>query len=280
MKLDAHQHFWKFNPAEYAWIDERMHILKRDFLPADLAPELASLHFDGTIAVQARQSLEETHWLLKLADENPFIRGVVGWVDLRSDEIEKQLEAISLYAKLVGVRHVIHDEPDIDFMLGKEFIHGISLLKQYGLCYDLLLFPDHLQNARQLVSMFPDQVFVLDHISKPLIKHQILSPWDELIQNFADLPNVYCKLSGMVTEANWQSWTPADFTPYLDVVFEAFGPDRLMIGSDWPVCMVAGDYGKVMGIVMKYLEKFDEEVRMKVLGENCRKVYLKRVAER
>ena len=258
MKLDAHQHFWQYNAREYGWMGAGMERLQRDHLPEDLRPFLTSTSFDGTIAVQARQTMEETRWLLDLAAANPFIKGVVGWVDLCSDGLRQQLDELAENPKLVGVRHVIHDEPDDAFMLRDDFGRGLGLLADYNLVYDLLLFPKHLPAACELVAQFPNQPFVLDHIAKPFIKAGVLSPWAEDLRRLAAYPNVACKVSGMVTEADWQAWQPADFRPYLDVVFAAFGPDRLMFGSDWPVCTVAGSYGQVVGLVADYVAQLSE----------------------
>lgn len=276
MKIDAHQHFWYYNQAEFGWIGDNMQVLMNDFLPFDLQNELSTSGFDGCIAVQARQSLTETAWLLKLSSRHPFIKGVVGWVDLCSTAIEDHLKEFSANPKLAGVRHVVHDEPDDNYMAREDFQHGITLLQQYRLTYDLLLFPKHLPLATQLVRKFTNQKFVLDHIAKPDIKGQQKEPWASDIRKLAQSPNVYCKLSGMVTEANWQSWKSDDFKFYLDTVFEAFGADRLMIGSDWPVCTVAGPYQQVMSIVTDYLKGFDNETQQKVLGENCQHFYLER----
>jgi L-fuconolactonase len=273
MRLDSHQHFWKYSPVDYSWISDRHAVLKRDFLPSDLQPLLGALGFDGSVTVQARQSLEETRWLLELAEQHAFIKGVVGWVDLRSEQLREQLETFAPHPKLVGVRHVVHDEPDDQFMLLPEFRRGIAQLQEYGLTYDLLLFPRHLPVAVELVREFPAQPFVLDHIAKPGIAGGLVSPWREDLQELAQFPNVFCKLSGMVTEAKWNGWRPEDFYPYLDVVFEAFGPKRLMIGSDWPVCTVAGEYQRVMHIVIDHLKKFPEQVQAEVLGENCALFY-------
>jgi L-fuconolactonase len=273
MRLDSHQHFWRYDPLELSWISDRMAVLKRDFLPSDLQPLLAALGFDGCIAVQARQSLEETRWLLELADAYSFVKGVVGWVDLRSEDLEAQLKTFALYPKLVGVRHVVHDEPDDQFMLLPEFRRGIRQLQAFDLVYDLLLFPKHLPIAAQLVEEFPQQSFVLDHIAKPNIAESLLSPWQQDLERLAKFPNVACKLSGMITEARWKQWQPEDFSRYLDVVFSAFGTERLMIGSDWPVCLVSGEYGPMMQIVIDYLQRFPAQVRNAVLGQNCARIY-------
>jgi len=273
MKIDAHQHFWKYNNIEFGWINDDMSVIRRDFLPNDLLPELNELKFDGSINVQARQSLEETCWLLEMADKNDFIKGVVGWVDLCSSEVENQLVEFSKNPKFVGVRHVVHDEPDDNFMARDDFQHGIGLLAKYGLTYDLLIFPKHLALANELVGKFPNQKFVVDHIAKPLIKKQIGTPWDTEIANLAKHPNVYCKLSGMVTEADIKNWKASDFQFFMDVVYYAFGEDRIMIGSDWPVCTVAGNYKEIMNIVIDYFTNKNSKVLDKVLGENCKKFY-------
>ena len=269
MILDTHHHLWSFNETDYVWMDNSMEVLKRDYLPPDLEKEMAKAGVDGTIVVQARQMIEETRWLLDQADANPFIKGVVGWVDLRSPELEVQLEEFAVHPKLVGVRHVIHDEADDDFMLRPAFVKGIGQLKAYDLTYDLLLFPKHLARAIELVSMFPDQRFVLDHISKPFIKSGIFQPWKDDIEALAAQPNVWCKISGMVTEASRDSWKYDDFVPYMKVVCEAFGMDRLMLGSDWPVCRLAGEYDEVLGIPMVYLSSFSDGEKEKVYYKNA-----------
>ena len=254
-------------------MDDRMTVLKRDHLPGELKPLLDQIGFDGTVAVQARQNLEETRWLLELADQNNFIKGVVGWVDLRSPELRAQLEKFSRHPKLVGVRHVVHDEPDDNFMLQPEFRRGIAQLREFDLTYDLLLFPKHLPVAVKLVEEFPDQPFVLDHIAKPRIGEKLFSPWREDLATLATFPNVACKLSGMVTETKWQQWQPHEFHRYLDIVMEAFGPQRVMIGSDWPVCTLSGDYAATMGVVTDYIKQFPAEVRAGILGGNCARIY-------
>jgi L-fuconolactonase len=273
MKLDAHQHFWHYSPIDHNWMSDEMSALKRDYLPEELEPLLRFINFDGCIAVQARQNLAETEWLLSLADRHDFIKGVVGWVDMRSEELPAQLARFAKHPRLVGVRHVVHDEPDDNFLLLQEFQRGLSQLAEYGLTYDLLLFPKHLPVAVRLLEEFPDQPFVLDHIAKPLIADGILSPWREDLKQLAKFPNVCCKLSGMVTEARWNQWKPDDFQRYIEVVFNAFGPDRVMIGSDWPVCTLAADYKSAMSIVMNYVQQFPADVQAGVLGENCARFY-------
>jgi len=273
MRIDSHQHFWHYNPAEHTWMSDEMSALKRDFLPPDLQPLLAANNFEGSVAVQARQSLEETYWLLELASRHDFIRAVVGWVDLRSEGLPGALKSLARHPKLAGVRHVVQDEPDDEFLLRPDFRRGISQLREFNLTYDLLLYPKHLPAAIKLVEEFPDQPFVLDHIAKPEIAEGRLSPWREQIQALAKLPNVCCKLSGMVTEAKWRQWCSDEFRPYFDTVFAAFGPDRLMIGSDWPVCTLSGDYEQTMQIVIEYLRQFPENQHASVLGENCARFY-------
>ena len=270
MKIDAHQHFWVYNSRDYGWMEDTMDVLKRNYLPEDLCSELINAGYSGSIAVQARQTVDETRWLLELSGRYDFIRGVVGWADLSDeDSLRRQLDEFCSDKKLVGLRHVIHDEPDDNFMLRDDFLKGISILKDYDLTYDLLLFPKHMPVAQLVVSMFPNQKFVLDHISKPQIKNKVISPWREDIIRLAQNKNVWCKLSGMVTEAELKSWKQEDFSPYLDVVLEAFGSERLMIGSDWPVCRLAGEYPEVAGIVEGYFSGMPDDLRRKITGENC-----------
>ena len=272
LKLDAHQHFWRYSAAEYPWMQPDWPI-RRDFLPADLEREQAQVGFAGSIAVQARQTLEETRWLLELADQHPVIKGVVGWVDLRSDQVEEQLTRFASHPKFVGVRHVVQDEPDDRFMLQPDFLRGISQLKQFNLTYDILVFPQQLPAAVELVNRFPEQPFVLDHIAKPLIKDGVMAPWDHQIRELAKAPNVDCKISGMVTEAKWDAWKPGDFLPYLDVIAESFGNDRLMIGSDWPVCLLAANYKQVTGLVDNYFGHLRESEKVGIFGLNAAKFY-------
>jgi L-fuconolactonase len=273
MKIDSHQHFWKYNSTEFGWINDGMMELKKDFLPEDLFKEQHIAGFDGSIAVQARQTFEETRWLLSLADKFKFIRGIVGWVDLCSKVPEKQLDEFVSHKGAVGVRHVVHDEPDINFILRSDFTNGIKKLEWYGLTYDLLIFPKHLPNTIQFVKKFPHQIFVLDHIGKPFIKDQIFSPWKECIEQLAELPNVFCKLSGMTTEADWKNWRPSDINPYLDIIFKSFGTDRLMIGSDWPVCTLTGNYSQIMEVIADYIQDLSGSEQSKIMGGNAEKVY-------
>jgi L-fuconolactonase len=273
IRLDAHQHFWKYGPEEYAWIGNTMAELKRDFLPENLKPLLDQCSFDGAIAVQARQSLEETEWLLDLAGQHDFIRGVVGWVDLCSPHVREQLERLAKREKLVGVRHVVQDEPDDHFMARSDFRHGIASLAEFGLVYDLLVYPHQLPAAVDLVRALPARTFVLDHIAKPPIAEGQLDPWARNLRALAAFPNVSCKLSGMVTEARWKQWKSSDFAPYLDTVFEAFGPSRLMIGSDWPVCLLSSNYSDAVGIVADFIGQLTASEREGILGGNCARVY-------
>lgn len=278
MRLDSHQHFWKYDAAQYPWMTEKLARLRRDFLPSDLEPLLKAAQLDGCIAVQARQNVEESHWLLSLAEERSFIRGVVGWVDLRADDVERDLDRLSANPKFVGVRHVAQDEPDDRFLIGNQFVRGISKLRQFDLAYDLLIFPRQLPAAIELVNKFPGQRFVLDHIAKPSIAAATLEPWRGLIRELAQAPNVFCKVSGVVTEANWSEWKDADFEPYLDAVAEAFGPERLMYGSDWPVCLLAAEYSQVFGLIDRWLGNrgFTAPQKDRILGGACAEFYLQR----
>jgi L-fuconolactonase len=253
MNIDSHQHFWSYSAAEYPWIGAGMERLARDYLPGDLGPVAAAAGIGGTVAVQARQTLEETRWLLDLAEHHPLIRGVVGWVDLRSPEVAGELREFSSRPAFVGVRHVVQDEPDPRFLLGEEFVAGLRHLAPLGLTYDLLLYPPQLPAAVELVASLPEQPFVLDHLAKPQVKTWTkpgdMAAWRRDIEALANHKNVCCKLSGLVTEAAWRQWRPAELRPYLDVALAAFGPERLMFGSDWPVCLLSGDYAEVAGIV-------------------------------
>jgi L-fuconolactonase len=273
MRLDSHQHFWEYDPAQYPWITDKLGRIRRSFLPADLEPELKRSGIDGCIAVQARQAVEESRWLLKLADQHGFIKGVVGWVDLRAVDVERDLEELSRHPKFVGVRHVAQDEPDDRFLVGKNFLRGVAKLKQFDLAYDILIFPNQLPAAIELVNLFPEQRFVLDHIAKPVIREGLMEPWKTQITELAKAPNVMCKISGMVTEAKWGEWKQEDFGPYLDAVAKAFGMDRLMYGSDWPVCLLAAEYNQAHDLVEGWLRSCPSSHVENVLGGLAARFY-------
>ena len=273
MRVDAHQHFWIYKPDEYGWIDDSMAALRRDFLAADLTPLLGSNGFDGSVAVQARQTLEETRWLLELADHTPTILGVVGWVDLCSAEAQSQLATFAENPKLVGIRHIVQAEPDNRFLLWPDFLRGISLLEAFDLAYDILIYTRHLPVAAEFVERFPNQRFVLDHLAKPPIRAGEIELWSNGIRRLATFPNLFCKLSGLVTECDWRHWTRAQIAPYLDVAFDAFGPERLLIGSDWPVCLVAASYAQTVNVVKTYLDSHSAETREAVLGGNAQRFW-------
>ncbi|HEV3040237.1 MAG TPA: amidohydrolase family protein [Candidatus Angelobacter sp.] len=278
MRIDAHQHFWRYNPSRDQWITDEMADLKQDFLPQQLIPELAANQIDGCIAVQADQSEAETLFLLDLASHNDAIQGVVGWVDLCADNVPERLEFFSKYPKLRGFRHIVQAEPDDQFMLRPRFLRGIEALKEFGFTYDVLIYPQQLPAAIELVSRYPEQLFVLDHLAKPAIKEKKLTLWERDLRALAKSPNVYCKVSGMVTEADWEQWRSGDFRPYLDVVFEAFGVDRIMFGSDWPVCLLAAGYGAVVSLVADYLGNLPRVEIEKVFGLNAAHFYGQRAA--
>lgn len=273
MRIDAHQHFWIYNPAEYEWIDDSMSSLRRNFLPEDLRSELENAGLQGSIAVQARQSVEETRWLLELAERSPKILGVVGWVDLCSPECRTQLKAFSTSPKLVGIRHIVQSEPDDRFLLRPDFLRGIAMLEEFDLAYDILIYTKHLPAAAEFVDRFPRQRFVLDHLAKPPIKSREIESWAAGLRRLAAFPNVFCKLSGLVTEADWQHWKPEDLIPFLDVAFATFGPSRLMIGSDWPVCLVASSYSRTLDVVKSYLQDHSSGERDAVLGGNAQRFW-------
>lgn len=272
MKIDAHQHFWKFNPVRDAWIDDSMQIIRKDFLPQDLKPILNDNNIDGCIAVQADQSEIETEFLLENAKQNPFIKGVVGWIDLRASNVEDRLAHYSNNSLFKGVRHIVQAEVN-DFMLRKDFQNGISKLEQFNLTYDILIFPPQIESAIDLVNKFPNQRFVIDHIAKPYINTGRIDEWKANMIELAKAQNVLCKVSGMVTEANLKHWKISDFTPYLDVVFNAFGIDRILYGSDWPVCLLAAKYEQQLQLVQDYIKGFSENDKTKILGSNAIKFY-------
>jgi L-fuconolactonase len=273
MKIDAHQHFWKYNPVRDAWITDAMQKIKRDFLPDDFAAECVANDIDASIAVQADQSENETAFLLDLAEQNPKIAGVVGWVDLCSPRVAERLRFFSRYNKLRGFRHVAQAEPDDRFLMRESFVRGLRCLAEYGFAYDILIYPKQLPAALELVAAVPEQRFVIDHMAKPDVRTNSSTEWAKEMRAIAQHPNVLCKISGLVTEADWQAWKKADFKPYLDVVFEAFGTERLMFGSDWPVCLLAAGYRQVKEIVEDHLRGFSEDEKGKIFGENAIRFY-------
>jgi L-fuconolactonase len=278
MRIDAHQHFWQYDAARDGWITDEMAVLKRDFLPRQIIPELAANQMQGCITVQADQSEAETLFLLDLASRNQVIQGVVGWVDLCAGNVAERLEFFSKYPKLCGFRHIVQAEPDDRFMMRPDFLRGIECLKDFGFTYDILIYARQLPAAIELVSRYPEQLFVVDHIAKPDIKEKRCLPWERGLRTLAETPNVYCKVSGLVTEADWQQWSSADFKPYLDVVFDAFGVDRLMFASDWPVCLLAASYDEVVGMVEDYVRNLSPLDVEKIFGLNAAHFYGQRAA--
>jgi L-fuconolactonase len=280
MRIDGHQHFWRYQPARDTWIGDNMPVLKRDYLPPDLLPELRANGIDGTIAVQADQSEAETLFLLDQAGRNPFIAGVVGWVDLCAPDVGERLRYFSEFQKLRGFRHVAQSEPDDRFLVRDDFVRGVSMLSKFDLTYDILIYARQLPAAVELVGRLPEQAFVLDHIAKPNISRpkpgedcREFDNWVKGIRALGQNPRVYCKLSGLITEADWRGWRADDFKPYLDIVFEAFGADRLMFGSDWPVCLLAGTYAQVKRLIEDHTSDFERSVLEKIFGNNAARFY-------
>lgn len=274
MRIDAHHHLWQYNPEEYDWIGDSMALLRRNFLVKDLQQTLKDNQIDGSIVVQARQSIEETNWLLSLANNTDEIKGVVGWIDLKSDTLNHQLKQCNTHRKLVGFRHVLQGESDPNFMLDESFINGLKTLEKYDYCYDLLIFAHQLPTAIEMLQHVPNLRVVIDHIAKPDLKnHSDFSRWQYGMKSLANNPNIYCKVSGMVTEAHWQNWRYEDFVPYLDTIFTLFGNERVMFGSDWPVCLVAGEYSDVKQIIHDYLSTKDRNTISNIFGANAAKFY-------
>jgi L-fuconolactonase len=268
-KIDAHQHFWKFDAVRDSWITNEMAVIQRDFLPGDLEPVLKENNFDGCVVVQSSQSEEENVFQLANAAKYHFINGVVGWIDLQAFDIEQKLAYYHKFEKMKGFRHVLQGEADRSLMLRSKFMNGISKLEKFNFTYDLLIFPDQLQYIPPFVSSFPNQKFVIDHIAKPLIKDGKTAEWKKEIQAVAKHENVWCKVSGLATEADWKLWKPADFTPYLDTVTEAFGTKRIMFGSDWPVCLVAASYQETLGVAKDYFSDFSGNEQEAFFGGNA-----------
>jgi len=272
-RVDAHHHLWRYSAEEYGWIDESMAALQRDFLPQDLMREIAAAGIDGTVAVQARQTMEETRWLLKMADACEAIRGVVGWAPIAGEDFPGVMEEFEDRPKLKGLRHVIQGEKDENYILREDFNSGIRTLLGSGLVYEILIYERQLPQAIDFVDEHPEQVFVLDHVAKPLIAAGQMEPWAARMRELGRRENVWCKVSGMVTEAEWSSWDAAALRPYLDVAVEAFGVRRLMAGSDWPVCLVACEYGRWFEVLREYFAGFSEEERDAVFGGTAVEVY-------
>ena len=271
--IDAHHHLWRYTPEEYGWIDDDMRALRRDFLPADLAAAMSAAGIDGTVAVQARQTMEETRWLLDLAEGSDAIRGVVGWAPIAGEDFPGVMEEFDGRAKLKGLRHVIQSERDENYILREDFNSGIRTMLGSGLVYDILIYERHLSQTIDFVDEHPRQAFVLDHVAKPLIAAGTLEPWAKRMRELGRRGNVWCKLSGMVTEADWKGWSAETLKPYLDAAVEAFGPARLMAGSDWPVCLVASGYAQWFEVLREYFAGFSEVERAWVFGGTAIEVY-------
>ena len=272
-RIDSHQHFWNYHPQKQTWMTNEMQAIKRDFLPQDLRPLLAGCQLNGSVAIQASQHEDENEFLLQLANSNPMIKGIVGWVDLRNKEIFDRLDYYNQFIKMKGFRHVIHDEPDLDFMLNPIFLNGIKALGRYGFTYDILIFHTHLKNTLAFAKLFPDQPFVINHIAKPEIRNGQFSDWKEQLADIAALPNVYCKISGMVTEAIWKGWMPNDFDRYMGAVVELFGTKRIMYGSDWPVCTLSASYEEQYQLVSDYFAQYADAERDDIFGLNAKRFY-------
>jgi len=272
MTIDSHQHFWKYDPIRDQWIDKNMQIIRKDFLPEDLKPVLLKNNVDGCIAVQADQSESETEFLLDLASKHSFIKGVVGWVDLCAENIEERLAYYTKNNWFKGVRHILQAE-DTSFMSRPSFLHGISKLEQFNLTYDILVSSTQLEAVVALVSRFPHQPFVIDHCAKPNIKDQQFEKWASHISGFSNYENVFCKISGLITEADWNHWTYEQITPYLNHIFHVFGKKRVLYGSDWPVCLLAGNYKEQLRVIGTYTDQFSAEDKALLMGGNAFKLY-------
>ena len=273
MIIDSHQHFWNYEPEKHSWIDDEMSVIRRDFLSDDLKKIFTDNGVDACVAVQADQTTNETDFLISIAENNNFVKGVVGWVDFRSESIEQDLLKYKKYDVVKGFRHVVQGEQDHNFMLRPEFLRGIELLGKYDLCYDILIFPHQLGATLELVKKFPNQKFVIDHIAKPYIKDGFFEGWAVMMREIAKHQNVYCKISGMITEADYKTWTPEQVHPYMKLVLESFGASRVMYGSDWPVCLVAGNYSMVKSLVTDFISDLSQEQQNAIMGGNAAKFY-------
>ncbi|MBM1107729.1 amidohydrolase family protein [Aurantibacter crassamenti] len=273
MIVDSHQHFWKYDAIKHSWIDDEMANIRRDFLPADLKEVFAENGVDACVAVQADQTLSETDFLLELANKNDFIKGVVGWADLRSAEVDTVLEKYHAEKKLKGWRHIVQGEADHNFLMRKDFLRGVSFLEKYDYVYDILVFPHQLGATLEFVKQFPHLKFVIDHIAKPYIKDGFFDGWATLMKAIAKHENVHCKVSGMITEADYKTWKPKQIQPYMNLVLQAFGPERLMYGSDWPVCLVAGNYSDAKKLVTDFIGILSDSEQQAIMGDNAIKFY-------
>ena len=270
--IDAHHHLWHYSASEYAWIDDSMAALRRNFLPSDFIAELTNARIDGAVTVQATQTLEETQWLLELARNCQQIRGVVGWAPIAAANFQDLAQSLSAELKLVGLRHVVQAEPE-GFLDGADFNRGIQALSTTRLTYDLLIVHSQLDEAIRFVDRHPQQRFILDHIAKPKIAAQQLEPWRTSIQELSKRSNVTCKISGLVTEDSWAHWSIESLRPYLDTVVEAFGVHRLMSGSDWPVCLVATGYARWWQLLRQFFANFSEDERAAIFGTTAMRTY-------
>jgi len=273
MRIDAHQHFWNYNPEQHAWIDDSMQAIRRNFSPEDLKPVLTKNGFDGCVTVQVDQTEEDTNNLIRLAAENDFIKGVVGWVDLQSTNVAERLEHFAQFPNLKGFRHIVQGEADPNFLARPAFRNAIKHLQRFGFTYDILIYPHQLKAAIDFAAAFPEQPFVLDHLAKPYIKNGLIDEWYDDLKKLTALDNVWCKVSGLVTEADWEKHKANDFVPYIEAAIEAFGIDRLMFGSDWPVCLVAASYEVVVQIVYDVFKKFSKNEQEKFFGLNATRFY-------
>lgn len=275
MKIDAHQHFWQHSlPFDYSWQDaEPLAPIRRDYLPEDLAPLIRDVGVERTVFVQTQHNVEENRWVLGLAEQHDFIAGVVGWVDLASEACEEQLLEFKDHPKFVGIRHITQDEPDDDFIIRPEVRRGLGVLQKHGVPFDLLFYVKHLQHAATLAREFPELPMVVDHLAKPRIKDAALDDWIDNFRAAAQFPNVFCKLSGMVTEADWQHWKPADLKPYVETALECFGPERCMYGSDWPVCELAGSYQQVHAALVETLGPLGQAESEAIFGGTATAFY-------
>ena len=272
-RIDAHQHFWNFDPVRDSWINDEMAIIQRDFLPQDLQPLLTENNLDGSVLVQCDQSEMENEFLLNHASNFDFIKGVVGWVDLQSESVEDRLAYYHSFNKMKGFRHILQGEAERGMMLRPTFMNGISKLQNFDFTYDILIYPDQIQYVGELVRAFPNQKFVIDHIAKPNIKKKSILEWKKGMEALAEYPNLYCKISGMVTEADWKNRGKDDCNPYMDVVVNSFGTKRIMFGSDWPVCLVAANYQQTLEIVVNYFSSFTQSEQEDFFGLNAVNFY-------